>query len=44
MVSSLDPVEEAQMPVEAAVFVTLIVVAFIALGVTLAWAHVRTTR
>jgi len=32
------------MPFEAAVFVTLVVIAFVTLGLTLAWAHRRTTR
>ncbi len=30
------------MPAEATLFVTLVVVAFVAFGVTLAWAHRRT--
>ena len=30
------------MPAEATFFVTLVVVAFVALGVVLAWAHRRT--
>ena len=32
------------MPAEATLFVTLVVVAFIAFGVVLSWAHRRTTR
>lgn len=32
------------MPAEAAVLVTLIVIAFIALGLALAWAQHRSTR
>ena len=32
------------MPAEATLFVTLVVVGYIAFGVTLAWAHRRTAR
>jgi hypothetical protein len=32
------------MPTEAAIFVTLVVIAFAILGLTLAWAHRQTTR
>lgn len=32
------------MPTEAAVFVTLVVVAFTLFGLTLAWAHSQTAR
>lgn len=32
------------MPTEAIIFCTLVVIAFTTFGVTLAWAHARTTR
>ena len=32
------------MPIEAAMFVALVIVAFTGLGITLAWAQRRTTR
>lgn len=32
------------MPAEATLFVAVVVLAFVALGVTLGWAHRRTTR
>lgn len=32
------------MPAEATIFVTLVVVAFVALGLTLAWAQRQTAR
>lgn len=32
------------MPAEATLFVSLVVVAFVAFGITLAWVHRRTAR